>query len=303
MKKVLVINGSTASKKSETAISLAKKYNGEIISCDSVQVYRGLDIGSAKIQPEDMEGIPHHLIDIFDLDEKMDVALFQQLAREKIDEIIQRGKLPILVGGTGLYIKAVINDYTFEDEEEFETKDYSDMTNQELYDRLVEKDPEQAEKIHLNNRQRLIRINQLMDTTNKTRTEIISQQDDEYIYDVKLFYLMTQRDKLVERIDKRVDNMFEEGLLEEVNAITNHGQNWDYQGLRAIGYKEFKRYYTREQMLDEVKEQIKIHTRQFSKRQLTWFKHQFIGDIIDVLQDNYYEILTKEIDQWISSQE
>lgn len=303
MKKVLVINGSTASKKSETAISLAKKYNGEIISCDSVQVYRGLDIGSAKIQPEDMEGIPHHLIDIFDLDEKMDVALFQQLAREKIDEIIQRGKLPILVGGTGLYIKAVINDYTFEDEEEFETKDYSDMTNQELYDRLVEKDPEQAEKIHLNNRQRLIRINQLMDTTNKTRTEIISQQDDEYIYDVKLFYLMTQRDKLVERIDKRVDNMFEEGLLEEVNAITNHGQNWNYQGLRAIGYKEFKRYYTREQMLDEVKEQIKIHTRQFSKRQLTWFKHQFIGDIIDVLQDNYYEILTKEIDQWISSQE
>lgn len=303
MKKVLVINGSTASKKSETAISLAKKYNGEIISCDSVQVYRGLDIGSAKIQPEDMEGIPHHLIDIFDLDEKMDVALFQQLAREKIDEIIQRGKLPILVGGTGLYIKAVINDYTFEDEEEFETKDYSDMTNQELYDRLVEKDPEQAEKIHLNNRQRLIRINQLMDTTNKTRTEIISQQDDEYIYDVKLFYLMTQRDKLVERIDKRVDNMFEEGLLEEVNTITNHGQNWDYQGLRAIGYKEFKRYYTREQMLDEVKEQIKIHTRQFSKRQLTWFKHQFIGDIIDVLQDNYYEILTKEIDQWISSQE
>lgn len=303
MKKVLVINGSTASKKSETAISLAKKYKGEIISCDSVQVYRGLDIGSAKIQPEDMEGIPHHLIDIFDLDEKMDVALFQQLAREKIDEIIQRGKLPILVGGTGLYIKAVINDYTFEDEEEFETKDYSDMTNQELYDRLVEKDPEQAEKIHLNNRQRLIRINQLMDTTNKTRTEIISQQDDEYIYDVKLFYLMTQRDKLVERIDKRVDNMFEEGLLEEVNTITNHGQNWDYQGLRAIGYKEFKRYYTREQMLDEVKEQIKIHTRQFSKRQLTWFKHQFIGEIIDVLQDNYYEILTKEIDQWISSQE
>lgn len=303
MKKVLVINGSTASKKSETAISLANKYNGEIISCDSVQVYRGLDIGSAKIQPEDMEGIPHHLIDIFDLDEKMDVALFQQLAREKIDEIIQRGKLPILVGGTGLYIKAVINDYTFEDEEEFETKDYSDMTNQELYDRLVEKDPKQAEKIHLNNRQRLIRINQLMDTTNKTRTEIISQQDDEYIYDVKLFYLMTQRDKLVERIDKRVDNMFEEGLLEEVNTITNHGQNWDYQGLRAIGYKEFKRYYTREQMLDEVKEQIKIHTRQFSKRQLTWFKHQFIGDIVDVLQDNYYEILTKEIDQWISSQE
>lgn len=303
MKKVLVINGSTASKKSETAISLAKKYKGEIISCDSVQVYRGLDIGSAKIQPEDMEGIPHHLIDIFDLDEKMDVALFQQLAREKIEEIIQRGKLPILVGGTGLYIKAVINDYTFEDEEEFETKDYSDMTNQELYDRLVEKDPEQAEKIHLNNRQRLIRINQLMDTTNKTRTEIISQQDDEYIYDVKLFYLMTQRDKLVERIDKRVDNMFEEGLLEEVNTITNHGQNWDYQGLRAIGYKEFKRYYTREQMLDEVKEQIKIHTRQFSKRQLTWFKHQFIGEIIDVLQDNYYEILTKEIDQWISSQE
>lgn len=303
MKKVLVINGSTASKKSETAITLAKKYNGEIISCDSVQVYRGLDIGSAKILPEEMEGIPHHLIDIFDLDEKMDVALFQQLARKKIDEISDRGRLPILVGGTGLYIKAVINDYTFEEEEEFETKDYSDMTNQELYDRLVEKDPLQAEKIHLNNRQRLIRINQLMDTTNKTRTEIISQQDDKYIYDVKLFYLMTQRDKLVERIEKRVDNMFEEGLLEEIDKITNRGENWDYQGLNAIGYEEFTKYYTREQMLDEVKEQIKIHTRQFSKRQMTWFRHQLVGEIIDVMENNYIETMTKEIDRWISSQE
>ncbi len=303
MKKVLVINGSTASKKSETAITLAKKYNGEIISCDSVQVYRGLDIGSAKILPEEMEGIPHHLIDIFDLDEKMDVALFQQLARKKIDEISDRGRLPILVGGTGLYIKAVINDYTFEEEEEFETKDYSDMNNQELYDRLVEKDPLQAEKIHLNNRQRLIRINQLMDTTNKTRTEIISQQDDKYIYDVKLFYLMTQRDKLVERIEKRVDNMFEEGLLEEIDKITNRGENWDYQGLNAIGYKEFTKYYTREQMLDEVKEQIKIHTRQFSKRQMTWFRHQLVGEIIDVMENNYIETITKEIDRWISSQE
>ncbi len=303
MKKVLVINGSTASKKSETAITLAKKYNGEIISCDSVQVYRGLDIGSAKILPEEMEGIPHHLIDIFDLDEKMDVALFQQLARKKIDEISDRGRLPILVGGTGLYIKAVINDYTFEEEEEFETKDYSDMTNQELYDRLVEKDPLQAEKIHLNNRQRLIRINQLMDTTNKTRTEIISQQDDKYIYDVKLFYLMTQRDKLVERIEERVDNMFEEGLLEEIDKITNRGENWDYQGLNAIGYKEFTKYYTREQMLDEVKEQIKIHTRQFSKRQMTWFRHQLVGEIIDVMENNYIETMTKEIDRWISSQE
>lgn len=303
MKKVLVISGSTASKKSETAIELAKKYDGEIISCDSVQVYRGLDIGSAKIQPDEKQGIAHHLIDIFDLNEKMDVALFQQLARKKIAEISERGRLPILVGGTGLYIKAVINDYTFEEEEEFETKDYSDMSNQELYDRLVEKDPLQAEKIHLNNRQRLVRINQLMDTTNKTRTEIINQQDDEYIYDVKLFYLMTQRDKLVERIEERVEQMFEDGLLEEINKITQHGEKWDYQGLSAIGYKEFKKYYTREQTLDEIKEQIKIHTRQFSKRQMTWFKHQLVGDIVDVLQDNYMDILVKEIDQWISFQE
>lgn len=299
MKKVLVIMGSTASGKSDLAIQLAKQYQGEIISCDSVQVYRKMDIGSAKIK--DMAGIRHHLIDILNLDEEMNVMTFQQLAREKIDDITSRGKLPICVGGTGFYIKALLYDYQFNEEEE--VFDFSHLSNQVMHDTLKEVDPLQAEKIHVNNRQRLLRIFQQMAASKQTRTQLISQQQHELLYDAKIFYLMTQRDVLAQRINQRVEAMFEAGLVDEVDQVTRHGQDFEYQALTAIGYKEFKAYYEGEQSLDEVKEKIKTHTRQFSKRQMTWFKHQLPGKLIDICEAQDFLEMKKEIEAWISFNE
>lgn len=289
--------GSTASGKSDLAIQLAKELNGEIISCDSVQVYKPLTIGSAKII--DTEGIVHHMLNIFDLDESMNVMTFQHMARQHIDDITNRGKLPICVGGTGFYIKALLYDYEFIEHEE--TKDFSHLSNEVLHERLKEIDPQQALKIHVNNRQRLLRIFQQMDAAKQTRSEIHSQQKQEILYDAKIYYLTTEREALVERINQRVDWMFEQGLVDELNAVTNYGQNFDYQGLTAIGYKEFKPYYTGKMTLDVVKEKIKTHSRQFSKRQMTWFKHQLPGTIIDSLNKEEVQTMKEEIKQWTNS--
>lgn len=299
MKKVLVIMGSTASGKSDLGIELAKKYNGEIISCDSVQVYKGLDIGSAKIT--DDQGVKHHLIDILSIEQEMNVMLFQQLAREKIDDITSRGKLPICVGGTGFYIKALLYDYQFS-EEAFQ-HDFSHLTNQQLHDKLTEVDSLQAQKIHVNNRQRLLRIFQQMAASNQTRSELHQAQKQDILYDAKIFYLMTEREVLQERINQRVDLMFEQGLKEEVDEVTNHGQNLEYQALSAIGYKEFRDYYTKEKSLDEVREKIKTHTRQFSKRQMTWFKHQLPGQLVDIFDQQQLQEMKQEIETWVNLSE
>lgn len=297
MIKVLVIMGATSSGKSALGIELAKEYNGEIISCDSVQVYKGLDIGSAKQM--EFEGIPHHLIDVLELEDPISVAHFQEMARKKIEEIHQRGKLPICVGGTGFYIKALLYDYVFSNEETNHTFDH--LTNEELHKKLEEVDPIQAQKIHVNNRQRLLRVHQLMASTNKTRTEIIEKQSHSLLYDAKIYYLTLERELLKERINQRVDEMFKAGLLQEIENITHQGENFDYQGLSAIGYKEFKEYYSKEKTLDEVKEKIKTNTRQFSKRQMTWFKHQLNGTIVNRLNEQEVNKMKQEIAQWVNS--
>lgn len=299
MKKVLVIMGSTASGKSNLAINLAKELDGEIISCDSVQVYRPLNIGSAKIK--DTQNIPHHLIDVFDLEDNMNVMIFQQMARQKIDEITSRQKLPICVGGTGFYIKALLYDYEFVEHEE--TKDFSHLSNEVLHERLTKLDPIQAQKIHVNNRQRLLRIFEQMEASGTTRTQLHQQQKQEILYDAKIFYLTTQRETLHERINSRVDEMFKEGLLDEVTKVSENGTNFSYQGLTAIGYKEFEPYFKGEMTLDEVREKIKTHTRQFSKRQMTWFRHQLKGQIIDSLNEVELEQMRKDINQWVNSNE
>lgn len=297
MRKVLVIMGSTAVGKSDLAIQLAKQYNGEIISCDSVQVYKPLTIGSAKIQ--DTQGVKHHLIDVFDLEENMNVMTFQKLAREKIEEISHRNKLPICVGGTGFYIKAMLYDYEFVEHEE--TKDFSHYTNEQLHEKLTHIDPNQAEKIHVNNRQRLLRIFEQMDASGSTRSELHEKQNQELLYDAKIYYLTTDREVLINRINQRVEQMFDEGLVNEVESVTQYGKNFDYQGLTAIGYKEFKAYYDQMMSLEEVKEKIKTHTRQFSKRQMTWFKHQMPGKIVDRLDNQQMTQMRKELDEWINS--
>lgn len=302
MKKVLVITGSTASGKSSLGVQLAKQYNGEIISCDSVQVYKDLDIGSAKITSSEMEGIPHHLIDILSIDEPFSVAHFQQMAREKIDEITSRNKLPICVGGTGLYIKALLYDYSFEIEPE-QADDFDTYSNQQLFDLLVEKDPKQAELIHINNRKRLLRVVRLMQRQQTTRSEIIEKQNQEMLYDAQIVYCTFNRETLIDRIHQRVDHMFEQGLLQEVTELNHEANGREIQAMSAIGYREFKPFFNQEISLDEVKEKIKTHTRQFSKRQMTWFKHQLNGMVVMMDDSQQVEAMYQAIETFVNQGE
>lgn len=300
MKKVLVITGSTASGKSDLGVEFAKKFNGEIISCDSVQVYRGLDIGSAKITESEKQGVVHHMIDILDLSESMNVAFFQTMARKLIDDITIRGKLPICVGGTGFYIKALLYDYEFEVESDIVDDDFDELSNQELYELLQNSDQKEANKIHVNNRKRLLRVLRLMKSSGKTRTSIVESQKHELLYDAKVYFLTYPREELADRINRRVDIMMEQGLLDEVTSVSSHGQHFDYQALSAIGYREFHDYFLGNKTLEEVLEDIKKHSRQFSKRQMTWFRNQMPGSIVN-MKDTTQETMAHSIAEWLNS--
>lgn len=273
MQKVLVIVGPTASGKTSFGIKCAKKYNGEIISGDSIQIYRGLDIGSAKIKEEEKEGVVHHLIDIKDPKDNYSVKEFQERARNLIDDITSRGKLPIIVGGTGLYIKAVLYDYTFFDEQE-KDDEFKDLSNEDIYNILLKEDPKCLEKIHVNNRKRLVRALNILRKHGTGISEIKEKQEHKLIYDAKIIGLTKQREVLNEQINLRVDQMFNEGLKEEIDTLLKSGVNFEDQSMQGIGYKEFKDYYSGTKSLDEVKETIKTNTRHFAKRQYTWFKNQ-----------------------------
>lgn len=273
MKKVLVVAGPTASGKSSFAIECAKKFNGEIISGDSIQIYRGLNIGSAKIKEDEKQGIVHHLIDIKNADEAYSVKEFQQLGREIIDDLSEKRKLPIVAGGTGLYIKALLYDYTFFDEE---VKDdpYDELSNQEIYDILSKEDPESLKKIHVNNRKRLVRALNVLRKHGQGISEISSKQEHKPLYDTLIIGLNKDRDILYRDINLRVDQMFEEGLFDEVKSLVDKGINFDMQSMQGIGYREFRAYFDGTLSLDEVREMIKKDTRNFAKRQLTWFNNQ-----------------------------
>lgn len=273
MQKVLVIVGPTASGKTAFGIKCAKKYNGEIISGDSIQIYKGLDIGSAKIKEEEKEGVVHHLIDIKDPKDNYSVKEFQEIARKLIDDISSRGKLPIVVGGTGLYIKALLYDYTFFDEEE-KDDDFKDLSNEDIYNILLKEDPKCLEKIHVNNRKRLVRALNILKKHGTGISQIKDKQEHKLIYDAKLIGLTKPREILNEKINLRVDLMFKEGLKEEVDSLLSKGISFSDQSMQGIGYKEFKDYYDGNKTLEEVKETIKTNTRHFAKRQYTWFNNQ-----------------------------
>lgn len=277
MQKVLVIVGPTASGKSSFGIKCAKLFNGEIISGDSIQIYKGLDIGSAKIKEDEMDGIKHHLIDIKDPKDNYSVKEFQEIARKLIDEISARGKLPIVVGGTGLYIKALLYDYEFFDEQEKDNP-FDELTNEEIYNILLKEDPKCLEKIHVNNRKRLVRALNVFKKHGTGISEIKDKQEHKLIYDAKIIGLTKDREILNEQINKRVDLMFEEGLVEEIDGLLNNGVLFSDQSMQGIGYKEFKDYYDGNKTLEEVKETIKLNTRHFAKRQYTWFNNQMEVD-------------------------
>ena len=292
--KVLVIVGPTASGKSSFGIRCCEKYGGEIISSDSIQVYKGLDIGSAKVSKEEQERIPHHLIDILDPKENYSVREFQQLSRGKIMEISRKGKLPVLLGGTGLYVKAALYDYVFYEEEE-EDDPFSDLSNQEIYDLLMQKDPACLEKIHINNRKRLVRALNVCLKHNIGISEIAKAQEHKPLFDIYVAGLTCSRQQLHQRIDDRVNEMVKNGLMKEIDKLLSSGVSFDDQSMQGIGYKEWKDYYSGEKKKEDVIALIKHNTWKFAKRQYTWFRNQM--DVHWFTDEN--EAL-KEIDKWLN---
>lgn len=267
MKKVIVIVGPTAVGKTKLSIELAKTLNGEIINADSTQVYKYLNIATAKATPEEQEGIPHHLLDIKELEEDYTVYDFQRDVRKKIDEITSRNHLPILVGGTGFYIKAALYDYEFDEEEE--KIDYSSYTNAELFELLKAKDP--ATAIHPNNRKRVERALTYIKNHQKPYSE--KEKTSKCLYDVSWIGLTTDRKVLYDRINKRVDVMMEHGLLEEAKSIYDTGIRTKAV-MTPIGYKELFPYFEGNCTLEESLDLIKQRSRKYAKRQYTWFNNQ-----------------------------
>lgn len=295
MKKVLVIAGLTATGKSEAAIKIAQKWNAEIISADSVAVYKGLDIGSAKANKEEQALIPHHLIDVLEYNEVYNVARFQKEARRLIEEIQQRGKNVIIVGGTGLYIKALLYDYKFT--EETQTVYERDELTEDLYRELVEKDEATSKTLHPNNRKRIIRALESYDKNDKKRSEITNNNKDQQIIPAHIYFLQGDREKIYERINNRVERMFELGLEKEVLDFYKKDSNiFSYPSFQSIGYREFEDYINNKIDKTTLISLIQRNTRRFAKRQITWFKHQQPSIWIDILNEDIVNIITKALE-------
>lgn len=302
--KLLVIIGPTAVGKTKLSIEMAKQFNGEIISGDSMQIYRGMDIGTAKISKDEMEGIPHHLLDIKEPSENFSVAEFQTLVRAKINEIAEKGKLPIIAGGTGLYIQSVIYDYQFSDvpgdeklREELEER-AKEIGNEALYHELKEIDPDSAGQIHPNNVRRVIRALEIYKLTGKTMHEFQSTQQPDLLYDTAIVGLTMEREKLYERINYRVDIMMEQGLLEEVNGLYQQGLR-DCQAIQAIGYKEIYDYLDGKVSLDDAVETLKQNSRRYAKRQLTWFRNKMDVQWFDMTDVENFSKKIAEISHYV----
>ncbi|CAM3860279.1 MULTISPECIES: tRNA (adenosine(37)-N6)-dimethylallyltransferase MiaA [Bacillus] len=285
--KVAVIIGPTAVGKTKLSIDLAKALNGEIISGDSMQIYRTMDIGTAKVTKEEMDGIPHYMVDIKNPEESFSVAEFQERVRKHIREITKRGKLPIIVGGTGLYIQSVLFDYQFTDDagdaiyrEQME-KLALERGVEYVHKKLQEVDPDSAERIHANNVRRVIRALEIFHTTGEKMSDQLEKQENELLYDVSLIGLTMDREMLYDRINLRVDIMMDQGLLEEVEGLYNRGIR-DCQSIQAIGYKEIYDYFEDRVSLEEAVSQLKTNSRRYAKRQLTWFRNKMDVTWFDV---------------------
>lgn len=281
MKDIIVIVGPTGVGKTKLSVELAKKIDAEIINGDSVAIYKKLNIGSAKPTVEERQNIPHHLIDICDPKDLYSVYEYQKQVRQKIEEISKREKRIIIVGGTGLYIKAALYDYRFEEEKI--TNSYDDLTNLEIMNKL--KKYNENIDIHINNRKRLIR--QLNKYENNSA---VTNGKDTPLYPIKVIGLTTEREVLYDRINKRVDQMINNGLLDEINSLKD-----EYKTSRilnqAIGYKEFYNYLFKGESLDKTKEAIKLDSRRYAKRQYTFFRNQFTVKWFDVNFTNFNETI------------
>ncbi len=280
--KVVVIAGATATGKTEVSIKFAERMHGEVISCDSVQVYKGLDVGSAKIKEEEKRGIIHHMLDVVDPEKPYDIAQFQKEARRCIGELFERKKLPVLVGGTGFYIQSVIRDVYFTEMKKDETirgeleKELKEKGAEAFHEKLREMDPKSYESIHYNNTKRVIRALEYYLLTGKRISEHNEiERKKQELYDTTFFVLyFKQRNLLYERTDLRLDQMVQNGLFAEVEALMKKGLTREHISMQAIGYKEVLEYFAGEVSREECIENIKKNTRHLVKRQYTWFAHQ-----------------------------
>lgn len=295
---LIIITGPTAVGKTELSIQLAKQINGEIISADSMQVYRHMDIGTAKIKKEDMQGINHYLIDILEPDEEFNVVLFQTLAKKAMEEIYQKGKIPIIVGGTGFYIQSVLYDIDFTENEKDDSyrKELESIAKEKgsryLHMELSLVDPASAEKIHANNIKRVIRALEFYHQTGKKISEHNEKEKQkESPYNFAYFVLTNERKILYERIDKRVDNMVKHGLIQEVTSLYEKGYNKNLLSMQGLGYKEVLDYLDGACTLDEAVYILKRDTRHFAKRQITWFKREKEVIWVDKREKSEEEIL------------
>ena len=302
MDKVLVIGGPTAVGKTSLGIKLAEQFHGEIISGDSMQVYKNLNIGTAKVTKQEMGNISHHLIDVKEMTEEYSAYDFQQAGRKIISEIKARGKLPIVVGGTGLYIQTLLYDFQLgttktSEKDKLKYEEYLiQHGNKKLWELLNQKDSYTASKIHPNNPQRLIRALTVLDAGGS----IWQDERPDPLYDSLIIGLNTDRDLLYKRINQRVDLMMQQGLEKEAEMVFQLG---NIQGAKAIGYKEFFPYFRGESSLEEAVMSLKQNSRKYAKRQITWFKNRLNTQWYDIiLNDDAYMQMTEQIRKWLNNE-
>lgn len=276
--KIIAVAGPTASGKTALSVKIAKELGGEVVSCDSMQIYKGMDIGTAKPSLEERCGVPHHMIDIISPDEKYNVVSYKRDAEAAIDDILKRGRVPVLAGGTGLYMDSVLSNTAFSENSSFSVarerleKLFEEKGREYIFEMLEKIDPEAAEKIHPNNTRRVIRALEIYETTGKTLTQANIESKRPEKYESLVIGLMWDRETLYERINERVERMMAEGLLKEVETLRKKGMKAEYTSMQAIGYKELFEYFEGNCTLEEAKEKIKQESRRYAKRQMTWLK-------------------------------
>ena len=280
-KPLIILTGPTAAGKTSLSIELAKSIGGEIISADSMQVYKKMDIGTAKIRPEEMQGVPHYLIDELDPSEEFNVVAFVEKSKEAMKKIYAAGHIPIIVGGTGFYIQALLYDIDFSQHEDKESyrKELEQLAKEKgkeyLYEILKKKDPEYATITHCNNVKKVIRALEYYKETGKKLSEHNEEQrQKESPYNFAYFVLYHDREELYDRINRRVDLMMEDGLLFEVESLIKEGYTKNLVSMQGLGYKEFFDYFDGRMTLEDTVDKIKKDTRHFAKRQLTWFRRE-----------------------------